>query len=369
MKSTLITWRKNKEAFLKKLQSAEKFERNELGEVFNTFPLEQSYSKIKDDIMSCMTFATVKVDSYGNFTRSFNLCRNRFCPLCNHFLSLKRAQIFCDIYKDYKNSYDFYEAVLTVPNVELVHYIFDIKHVFSNYIRRLRSKYPGFGYTANFECTFNSDRKDYHPHLHCTFAFPRDTKIPFSHLNKLWSDCYRRYYNLPKDDFISLQTRFSKLKIGTNPEYPDLFEYFKYGFKFSNNENLPPHFSELINEYSNKKLFVKGGFISDVWSFYSNPDEYIELDPPEDFTNTQPSNCKTSIIRFTTPLHGTTAYFNVEPGFFSLIKTFDFIDFESFLHDLKEFVNTYIDPDLPFSEIERQLHILFDQEKQPNDLH
>lgn len=362
MKTNLTNWKKNKSEFLAMLDNrwrddlASVSSSCESGKSPFTDTINENYSKIRDDVLSCMAFVSVKYNKNDGFSRSFKTCKNRFCPICNHFQSIHRAQTFARIFDAYKKSYTFYEAVLTIPNVAYVGQIFSIKEIFANFARRIRKKYPDWGYTANFECTFNSDNRDYHPHLHCTFAFPRDAQISFAYLNRAWSDCYRRYFEIPKNEMIFLQTKFSKLK--SDQDWCSLFEYFKYGFKFSKSNELPPDFWQLVQNYSHRHLFIKGGFVQENWDLFASlsVDENILDDSENDLT----SSSSPSIMHFTTPLRSDEVICYLDPGIFRLLKTFNDDEFSNFLGDLEIFILKYIDPDYILKDLFLKLQEIYE---------
>lgn len=237
----------------------------------NSNSLQPTAAKTLCDVSACSSFSTVK---YCYLTKEFhsfhNRCKNRFCPFCNHFLSIQRSKIFESIYFSNKFDTDFYAVTLTVPNLSILSpSIFDVKKNFSKFIRALKKIYcddKKFGYCYNFEMTYSA-QTGFHPHLHCIFSFEKGEIVSFGRLNKIWS-------KINKNSDFGLQTHFKKLCADDN-----FFELFKYSFKPSCFKNIDScTLIEIINLFSKKKLFVVGGFLKTKFAdfeksylFYSTP--------------------------------------------------------------------------------------------------
>lgn len=95
-------------------------------------------------------------------------CNNRWCIICNRIRTAKMIRSYHPVIKDMKES-QF--VTLTVPNVKagvlrntIEQMNKDFRYIVHEIFRR-RLKMP-FNALKKLECTYNVERKDYHPHFH-----------------------------------------------------------------------------------------------------------------------------------------------------------------------------------------------------------
>lgn len=123
-----------------------------------------------------------------------NFCRLRLCPMCQRRKSLRAYSEIIRIAESL-NSFKFIHLVLTIPNVSAQDLSAAVSRLFSS-SRRLFSlsavKKAFKGVLRACEVTYNSDRKDYHPHLHCLVAvnssyFSSRDYLSQAELLRLWN--------------------------------------------------------------------------------------------------------------------------------------------------------------------------------------
>ncbi len=111
-------------------------------------------------------------------------CKSKFCWNCQKMIQASRLSRFSDFMIDASKSYDLFHIVFTVPNCTgfyLKATINAINAAFKRLIKffDLRTKIAGvdfsqYGFSAcikSFEITCNRITREFHPHLHCIFAF------------------------------------------------------------------------------------------------------------------------------------------------------------------------------------------------------
>lgn len=109
-----------------------------------------------------------------------NLCKDKFCFNCQSMLAVKRQLQFGPILDTYRQDYDVYHLVVTVPNCEGEELKALIKKMYKKFpflLRYFRGKakvkninFLQYGYAGAvraLEVTQNQDTKQYHPHFHC----------------------------------------------------------------------------------------------------------------------------------------------------------------------------------------------------------
>lgn len=129
------------------------------------------------------------------------LCHNRFCPNCQKMIQATRLKRFTPVLLDTSDTKDLFHMVLTVPNVTAPYLRTTVSILFEAFARLVRllrgtDKLRGvdlkpLGFSAalrNTEITFNTTRRDYHPHLHTIIAFDRGLYMPKIHRNKFSYD-------------------------------------------------------------------------------------------------------------------------------------------------------------------------------------
>ena len=138
--------------------------------IFNSNSIIDRGKKIK--LCGTLIGTAFQADENGTVREvvtSANFCRERLCPMCQRRKSLKT---YADIRKlvDHLGDLGWVHMVLTVKNCSASELSETVTKLFrdSSY---LLTKTPEFkkafkGALRCLEVTYNSDRKDYHPHLH-----------------------------------------------------------------------------------------------------------------------------------------------------------------------------------------------------------
>ena len=125
-------------------------------------------------------FQQLKVKSI----KRVNLCKDKFCFNCQSMLAVKRQLQFGPILDTYRQDYDVYHLVVTVPNCggeELKALIKKMYKKFPFLLRYFRGKakvkninFLQYGYAGAvraLEVTQNQETKEFHPHFHCMVLF------------------------------------------------------------------------------------------------------------------------------------------------------------------------------------------------------
>lgn len=131
---------------------------------------------------------------------SANFCRLRFCPMCQKRRSLRIASDFKKI-MEYLSNFAWVHLVLTVPNCQAheLRSVLDDMQIASSRLFRFEPLQKAFkGIARCTEITYNSTRKDYHPHFHCLIAvnksyFKSRYYLPVEYIRKLWTVVYNAH--------------------------------------------------------------------------------------------------------------------------------------------------------------------------------
>lgn len=110
-----------------------------------------------------------------------NLCRDRFCPICNWRLSLKRYSHMIDIFNsidvsDYTPTF----LTLTIKNCKLtsLRYTLDrMSKAWNRLLQRQFYKNNLVGWSRTLEITRNVKTGEYHPHYHCLLLWNKRTPM------------------------------------------------------------------------------------------------------------------------------------------------------------------------------------------------
>lgn len=137
-------------------------------------------------------------------------CGCRFCPVCQSRRSLKAFNQLsrCMDYMDEerrragKTPYVYLHVSLTIANVSGPALPEAVDRLYASYVRldhNLAWKHAIRGVWRTLEVTYNPDRDDYHPHLHCFCAvlpsyFSGANYISKDKLIGLWQECARLPY-------------------------------------------------------------------------------------------------------------------------------------------------------------------------------
>lgn len=141
------------------------------------------FSKREKSLQGCGTY--LELDAEGRLAAS-NLCRERLCPMCQWRRSLRvYGQVQKILDRLQPDGYAYLHLVLTIPNCKGDDLRQQIRWLYwrssSLFGDRLYRKGDQLGKKCHFkrafcgvlralEVTYNRERDDYHPHLHCLVA-------------------------------------------------------------------------------------------------------------------------------------------------------------------------------------------------------
>lgn len=148
-----------------------------------------SWRSVAVDIANCNNQFGIFEDGtyYGNF------CRKRICPMCQRRKSIKT-------YAELKQCVDliggsYILATFTVRNVDGGRLNKTIDKLFYNFSALWRTKLSKHfnGCYRALEVTYNAERDDYHPHLHCIISvndsyFTSRKYLPQAAVLQMWRD-------------------------------------------------------------------------------------------------------------------------------------------------------------------------------------
>lgn len=128
-----------------------------------------------------------------------HFCKIRLCPCCQKRRSFKAGETMLAVAKEALNrqpTMKFLFLTLTVPNVELSALRDTLTHITQSWNRlmnRKKVKRIIKGYHRAIEITYNSERDNYHPHMHVILAvnsnyFKTEDYIPHDSWLKMWHE-------------------------------------------------------------------------------------------------------------------------------------------------------------------------------------
>lgn len=125
---------------------------------------------------TCCDHVTLFVNNDGVLELSqIFFCRQKYCPTCSRRKSLKAFAVGMKLYKELQSEFSFLHVVLTVRNCSADKIRDTVRALYNQSSAMLRSKLcAGFkGVLRCLEITYNEERGDFHPHLHCLVAVRR----------------------------------------------------------------------------------------------------------------------------------------------------------------------------------------------------
>lgn len=122
-------------------------------------------------------------------------CRQKYCPTCSRRKSLKAFAVGMKLFNELQREYSFLHVVLTVRNCSADGIRDTVRLLYKQSSAMLRSKLcAGFkGVLRCLEITYNEERGDFHPHLHCLVAvrksyFTSRVYVSVESLRSEWAD-------------------------------------------------------------------------------------------------------------------------------------------------------------------------------------
>ena len=140
-------------------------------------------------------FNIYRINGFADL-HNVQLCHNRFCPYCQKILQVARLMKFYDVLDKLAEKYDIYHLALTVPNVPAAELNRAVDTMYRSYARlhrflksdaRIRGiDFAQYGYAGGirgFECTFQTQTDDYHPHFHAMILLKKGLKMQGESIN------------------------------------------------------------------------------------------------------------------------------------------------------------------------------------------
>ena len=133
-----------------------------------------------------------------------NLCRDLFCPNCQHNLAQERERKYAPVLDLLRKDYGIFHAVFTVPNCSGFLLKTTINRMYSKFVyvnqylqgkRKIKDvdlKYYGYvGSVRALEVSVNRAKTSaemYHPHFHCIFLLKKGLNLDKTKLNRFSFD-------------------------------------------------------------------------------------------------------------------------------------------------------------------------------------
>lgn len=178
------------------------------------------YDKRAEQIRDCGSILNFRAcpDNHERFLTGANFCRAALCPMCMWRKGLLTAFQVCTVTETALERHPtlrFVFLTLTVPNVSGSELSDAIDHLIASHHRLFRRKQVKQAVKGTFralEITYNTERDDYHPHLHVLLAVNSNyfTKnyITRDDWLKLWQEATR------DDSITQVDIRVVKAKKG-----------------------------------------------------------------------------------------------------------------------------------------------------------
>lgn len=286
-----------------------------LGEYFRKYGHETGdafkYLTLKQRVEECHSvfFFNEYEDLNIRDLHSVNLCKSPFCKNCQKIIQANRVMRYAPILNSFlDNGLSLYHVVFTVLNCsgsELSNTIDKLFNMFSKLIRyfdgRVKVKgidFSKFGFKGalrSLECTIKGD-DEYHPHLHCIFAFNNEVFLDGDRyiINKF---SYDRNGNIKRiftefEEFLQKFSycvvnckkvtldEFNKIDLGYDCSadlcYYNYYEVFKYAFKIDLTNFSYNNFKTIYEAFYNRRLIQGYG------NMYSISDK-IDVDIDDSF--------------------------------------------------------------------------------------
>lgn len=141
-----------------------------------------------------------------------NLCRDRFCPLCNWRLSMKRFTSMIQIVDGLRRLYPesrWQFVTLTVANcapAELPDVITEMMRAWNCIASRKTFKRSIIGWARSMEITYNPATKTIHPHFHMLLMWA-EGYAPTQFVTREWVKTVKRYATMEAQDEQDVKTR------------------------------------------------------------------------------------------------------------------------------------------------------------------
>lgn len=258
-----------------------------IGEVTEDVRVLEAYAGRHERMKECNNYIKIKEDKDGNIkVQQTNLCRDRFCVLCNKIKSSKRVKEMTNVlnkmYKDnylYKNSGNVLSLItLTIKNCdldELHQTINDIQAGYKKFYERKKVKDNIIAISKNVEITLNEKTRQAHPHIHLLTINKRKS-ITTKDIQLLWKESMKLDY-IPQCDIVEAYE--TNEETGQKEDIHDfnikaVREALKYSFKFKSLENLTTkEFFTLDQALKHKRLIAYSKLFKEYRKMLNYKDE------------------------------------------------------------------------------------------------
>jgi plasmid rolling circle replication initiator protein Rep len=148
----------------------QKFQSDKLGKLF------EKSNILRDsgiNMHKCCDFITLSADLNGEVKPiQISFCRQKYCPTCSKRKSLRAYAIGMRLFEELENDFAFIHMVLTVKNCTADDLRNTIKKLHTSSSKLLRGEICSVfkGCLRCLEISYNEERNDFHPHLHCLVA-------------------------------------------------------------------------------------------------------------------------------------------------------------------------------------------------------
>lgn len=204
-------------------------------------------------------------------------CMNRFCPICAATSSRKKAFMLKTILEAMRENedYKFLFLTLTVPNVDASNLKIELDEQYKalkRFIQLKEFKKISRGYVRKTEITYNSERNDFHPHIHLLIAVENDYFTRENYVKReRWLEIWQ---NSKKDKSISQVD----IRVADESSFRELSKYeakdkdfLQYGQEV---------FDVFYSVLKKRKTLTFNGCFEEYKKYYENEDldDYIEKD-------------------------------------------------------------------------------------------
>lgn len=135
-------------------------------------------------------------------------CNNRWCLVCNR---IRTAKLIKSYYPTLKTLENPYFVTLTIPNVKdtlLSDKIIVMYNAFRTIQKRLNKHKIKLLGIRKFECTYNPDRDDFHPHYHFLISGENEAKILIDKWLEFFPECDAQAQDMRKANDNSVMELF-----------------------------------------------------------------------------------------------------------------------------------------------------------------
>lgn len=168
-------------------------------------------------------------------------CNNRWCSTCNRIRTAKLIEGYLPVLKQIKNKYF---VTLTIPNVfenDLYDAIKSMLRSFNLIKDKLRKQGFLLKGIRKIECTYNSEKNNYHPHFHLIIKGKYESELLLKEWLKKFPDARKLAQNI---------------KIADEKAVKELFKYFtKLVSKYSGNKTYIYALDQIFQSMRGKRVF------------------------------------------------------------------------------------------------------------------